>query len=90
MTPSTNVVKSPRELFHPIFADISNKYIDADWLTSRAILIPTNIRLRDLNDQVFQLFPGVFRTYISADSVVCDDLEALKSAELSYPHKLLN
>ncbi len=90
LTPSINVFKSSRELVHSIFPDISNKYTDKDWLTSRAILVPTNSRLHDVNDQVSQFFPGVFRTYMSADSVVCDDVEAQKCAELNYPQELLN
>ncbi len=90
LTPSINVLKSSHELVHSIFADISNKYTDKDWLTSRAILVRTNIRLRDVNDQVSQFFPGVFRTYMSADSVVCDDVEAQKSAEFNYSQELLD
>ncbi len=90
LTPSINVVKSCSDLVNVIFENISSNYYKRNWLTSRAILVPTNNLLHDINNQVSQMFPGVLRTYLSADSVVCDDLEVQKSAELNYPQELLN
>ncbi len=90
LTQSINVVKSCSDLVNDIFENICSNYSKRNWLTSRAILVPTNNLLHDINNQVSQMFPGVLRTYLSADSVVCDDLEVQKSAELNYPQELLN
>ena len=64
--------------------------MDVDWLTSRAILFPTNSLLASLSGEVAKRFPGTFSLYRSADSVSCKSLEAQSKAELRYPQELLN
>ncbi len=66
------------------------KYCDTKWLTSRAILAPTNSRLKVLNDQISKRFPGSYLTFLSADSVVSENPEDQKSTDLKYPQELLN
>ena len=46
--------------------------------------------LEYLNDKVADRFPGTFAYYKSADSVLCDSLEAKEAAELRYSQELLN
>ncbi len=85
-----NVVKSCSDLVNVIFEIISSNYANKHWLTFRAILVPTNNRLHNIDYQVSQMFPGVLRTYLSAVLVVYDDFEVQKFAELDYPQEFLN
>ena len=89
--PSTvNIAASSTDLVHSVFENLEKRYNDLSWLTSRAILAPTNSRLKYHNDKVAEWFPGTFSEYKSADSVFCDTLEAQESADLKYPQELLN
>ena len=90
LTPSVNLVTSSSELIDATFNDISERYLDVEWLTSRAILATTNSRLTTINDEIIERFPGRSQTFLSADSVVCDNPDEQKAMELNYPTELLN
>jgi len=79
LPPSVTVVQNSTELVDSVFKDLEKGYTNFDWLTSRAILCPTNCRLTALNEEIAERFPGSFSTYKSADSVSCDSVEAEKS-----------
>ena len=85
-----NIVDSATDLVESVFKLLNNNYDDVRWLNSWAILTPTNSRLKNLNEQVAEAFPGTFSCYKSADSVLCDSSEAQNAAELRYPQELLN
>ena len=88
--PSHNIVESSAKLVEPVFPNLKEEYDDEQWLKSHAILAPTNSRLQSLNFEVAKIFPHDFLYYRSAESVVCDSIEAQNAAELSYPVELLN
>ncbi len=78
------------ELVQSVFQNLDEQYDDVQWLTSRAILTPTNSRLQSTNNQVVEWFPGTFSHYKSAESVVCDSLVAQDAAELKCLQEILN
>ena len=53
-------------------------------------MAPTISRLQSLNSEVAKIFPLDFLYYRSADSVVCDSVEAQNAAELKYTVEVLN
>ena len=53
-------------------------------------MVPTKSRLQSLNREVTRIFPDDFLYYRSAESVVCDSVEAQNAAELRYFVELLN
>ena len=87
---AVNIVDSETDLVQFVFLNIKKKYDDVGWLTSRAILTPTNSRWQCINDKVAEQFPGKFSAYESADSVTCSLLEAQNATELRCPQELLN
>ena len=87
---AVNVVGSSTDLVKSVFQNLNDNHNDVHWLTSRAILTLTNNWLKSLNEKVAEWFPGNFSHYQSADSVMCDSLQAKNAAELRYPQELLN
>lgn len=87
---SITAVDSSQKLIDCIFLDLEKIHHDLDWLSSRAILAPTNRKLQEINEGVSMEFPGTFRFYFSADSVVFDNPDDQKKAELNFPQELLN
>ncbi len=90
LPPSINVFQSYSELIDAIFGDISAKYSDTEWLTSKAILATMNSRLKSLNDEIIYRFLGRPSMFHSADSVVSQNSEDQYVMELKYPQELLN
>ncbi len=88
--PSINVVQYSSTLIDSVFGDLSVKHSDRKWLTSRAILATTNLRLKSLNDEIIDRFPGYPRMFLSADSVVSDNIDDQKAMELKYSQELFN
>ena len=80
-----NDVDSVADLVESVFQNIEKKYNDVGWLTSQAILTTTISRLQRIYDQLAELFPGTFSYYRSAESVVCDSIEAQNVSKLRYP-----
>ena len=90
LPPAVNIVDSVTDLVQSVFQNIEKKYDHVGWLTSRAISTPINSRLQYINNQVAERFPEKFSAYKSADSVLCDSLEAQNAAELRHLQELLN
>ena len=65
------------------------KYNDADYLSRRAIVCPTNSIVDKLNDDVFKRVPGVCADYLSYDSI-SRSTDPVDEVELFYPPELLN
>ena len=85
---AVNIVDSVTDLVQSVFQNLEKRYDYVGWLTSQAILTTTSSHLQCINDQVAELFRGAFPDYRSADSVVCDSIEAQNAAELLYPKGL--
>ena len=56
LPPFINVVQSSSDLVNAIFGEISTKYSDTAWLTSKAILTTTNSKIKSLNDEIIDCF----------------------------------
>lgn len=57
--------------------------------TECAILMPLNKDVNSLNQKILQIFPGVSRTYFSADFIEPTDAQGEEDAEV-YPSEFLN
>jgi len=79
---SQNVDES--ELIHKTFPDMTVKFNDMNYMTTRAILTPKNKDVDFINDLASKLFPGISQTYLSADSVTCE------KQRRRYPIEFLN
>ena len=53
---------------------------------SHVILSPKNEKCLSMNEEVLKMLPGESKTYLSADSVNCDDNEEAQN----YPMEFLN
>lgn len=85
LPPSVTFETSLISLCRSIYCDISQKYSDIAWLTSRVILTTKNNHLASINNYVGNMIPGRYRTYLSADKVENQDAHALR-----YPVEMLN
>ena len=81
-------MESSDELIGSIFFNLFKKHSDIEWLTSRALVAQTNSRLKVLNEEIIERFPGSYRTFPSADSVVSDNPDDQKKTELRYSQEL--
>ncbi len=87
---AVNMIDFATELVQSVFQNLNEQYDDVQWLTSRDILTPTNSHLQSTNNEVAEWLPETFSHYKSAESVVCDSLEAQNAAELRCPQEILN
>ena len=67
-----------------VFDDLEHNYKNSEWLTSRAILCPTNDAVDNVNDYLLRKFPGTGRVYRSSDKIE-DHAERHQ-----YPEEFLN
>ncbi len=51
-----------------VFYDIASKYLGRDWLKFHFVIVPANKKQQEISNCVFQTFPGLFQTYLRADS----------------------
>ncbi len=68
-----------------VFEGLESNQSDAGWLTLRAILSTKNSRLIEINTKVESMFPGSFKTFLSAGTVEEDDQNSFR-----YPVEVLN
>ena len=85
-----NVTGDPQDLIQNVFEGIVEMYRYEKWLMSRAILATTNRNIDFWNDVVGNMIPGLFREYLSADSVQADNPEHEARLQSQYPPELLN
>ena len=67
-----------------VFPDLGSNYNNAQWLTSRAILCPTNEGVENINQLLLDKFPGAARIYQSNDKVTNSE------ERQQYPEEFLN
>ena len=67
-----------------VWEDFDNSHNSPEWLSTRAVLCPTNKEAEDVNNHMMAKFPGVARTYKSADRILDEDLKH------QYPEEFLN
>ena len=82
--PSMYLVGSTEELIDKVFPELENGYTDRYFVSHRAILTPLNANVDKLNEDIMAMFPGVGKTYLSADSVADEDMAN------TYPTDFLN
>ncbi len=68
-----------------VFEGLKSNQSDAGWFTLRAILSTKNSRLIEINTKVGSMFPGSFKTFLSAGTVEEDDQNSFR-----YPVEVLN
>lgn len=78
------LVNSTEELIQHVFPDISNNYLNQQWISERAILAAKNKDVHDINFDIQSRLPGEMRSYISTDTVVEQD------QVVHYPTEFLN
>ena len=81
---STYLVGSMEELIDKVFPELENGYTDRYFVSHKAILTPLNANVDKLNEDIMAIFPGVSKTYLSADSVADEDMAN------TYPTDFLN
>ena len=80
--PKEITVNSAEELFQFVFYDLQENYKNPRWLSSRAIIAPTNKDVEMINEKMISQFPGELKIYKSADKV--------EEFENQYPLELIN
>ena len=65
------------ELIQKVYPNLEQNYMDVDFMTSRAILAPTNDEVDNINDLTSNFFPGESKTYLSSDYVTCEKQKSL-------------
>ena len=82
--PQEYLVDSTDELIEKVFPQVENGYMDKYFISHRAILTPLNDNDDKINEVIMAKFPGVGKTYLSADSVADEDIAN------TYPTDFLN
>uniref|UniRef100_A0A0L8GRX3 ATP-dependent DNA helicase n=1 Tax=Octopus bimaculoides TaxID=37653 RepID=A0A0L8GRX3_OCTBM len=82
--PFGHMVSDLKELMHKVFSNPRNQFTCHNWLKTRAILAPKNVRVDDLNFKLLEQLPGEHHIYNSIDTVLNSD-EAV-----NYPLEFLN
>lgn len=72
------------ELIHKVFPNITQNYINHQWLSARTILAARNNDVNAINFTILNEIPGEAKTYKSIDTVMNQD-EAV-----NYPTEFLN
>lgn len=72
-----------------VYDNLFLKYNDAEYLSRRAIVCPTNSFVDKLNDVVFERVPGASVDFLSYDSI-SKSTDPIDEVELFYPPELLN
>ena len=66
------------ELIQKVYPNLDQNYLDVEFMTSRAILAPTNEEVDRINDLTSTFFPGTSKTYLSTDYVTCEKQKSIK------------
>ncbi|CAI0387110.1 unnamed protein product [Linum tenue] len=72
-----------------IYDSFTETYKDTKYLTSRAIVTPTNAKVSEINEFMLQQVPGPVRSYYSSDSMQ-RDTQVPESFDETYPTEFLN
>jgi hypothetical protein len=78
------VVSTSKEVQDAVYGDLNERWQDTEWLAQRAILVPHNKVVDEINDQCIARFPGDQKTYKSIDRTVSDE------DAVHYPIEVLN
>ncbi|XP_029652799.1 uncharacterized protein LOC115225965 [Octopus sinensis] len=82
--PFGHMVSALKELMNKVFPHQRNHFTDHNWLKTRAILVPKNVAVDDLNIKLLEQLPGECHIFNSIDAVFNID-EAV-----NYPVEFLN
>ncbi|XP_059436045.1 uncharacterized protein LOC132168962 [Corylus avellana] len=85
-----------RHQSHPIndivndkYPEFQTKYTDAKYLEDKAILVPTNEDVQNINDYMLDLINVDEKTYLSSDSI-CKAGSNIQDQDILYPIEFLN
>ncbi|XP_014778696.1 uncharacterized protein LOC106875174 [Octopus bimaculoides] len=78
-----NSIDSVDNLMHETCPNLLHNYINTDYISDRAILVPENVPLHTINDMLLNKNPEIF-TYNAVDSIV-DDQDSV-----NYPIEFFN
>ncbi|CAI0446647.1 unnamed protein product [Linum tenue] len=87
LVPTTN--EPIQSITSDIYDSFAEKYKNTIYLTSRAIVTPTNAKVNEINDYMLQQLPGLARSYHSSDSMQVDT-DVPESFNESYLTEFLN
>ncbi|WOH00444.1 hypothetical protein DCAR_0519804 [Daucus carota subsp. sativus] len=76
-------------LFDIVYMDFESSMDSKSYLSSRAILTPTNVWVDDINVRVLEKIPGTCHTYLSQDSME-DSVSPHSDFDASFPIEYLN
>ncbi|XP_063936175.1 uncharacterized protein LOC108225973 [Daucus carota subsp. sativus] len=76
-------------LFDIVYKDFESSMSSKAYLSSRAILTPTNVWVDDINVRVLEKIPGTCHTYLSQDSME-DSVSPHSDFDASFPIEYLN
>ena len=62
-------VTTLQQLIANVYGNVHQRLGDIDWLVTRAILTPTNAKVRDINEDVMASIKQDTHTYVSMDSI---------------------
>ena len=79
--PPEYVVHTLEEIIARIFPDISDGYTHKYFVSQCAILTPKNDNVDKINEMIIESFPGVGKTYLSADAVDGDSVHHVYSTD---------
>jgi hypothetical protein len=74
------------DLINTVYHNLRTNVGNGEYMVKRAILCPNNDDMRAVNDKVLASFPGESMEYLSADTIMDGDDEALRL----YPDEFLN
>ena len=72
-----------------VYPSLLQKYNNPIYLKERAILIPKNELVHELNELIMKMIPGEGRTYYSSDNV-CKASVNTNKEDILYPTEFLN
>ncbi|CAI0468643.1 unnamed protein product [Linum tenue] len=88
-TLSINTGAPIQSITSEIYADFSNQFHSASYLTERSIVTPTNSNVTEINSHMLALVPGRGQTYFSSDTLHTDATDPAR-LEAEYPTEFLN
>ena len=81
--PQELLLPSEQDLIQHVYGEMSERYLDPEWLCSRAIITTTNASVELLNRALMQVFP-------SDEMAVYRSMDVVRENELEYPLEFIN
>lgn len=79
-----NIVETPEQLINKIYPNISQNYVNSEWLYERSILATKNEIVNNINETIQDMIPGTLKIYNSIDTMVDEN------DSVNFPTEFLN